>query len=148
MGEIMVDLTKIEGGVSPERSGGDTPPSGKKYDGQARPRHRRFSTAYKTKILNEIDACQVRGNIGIILRREGLYASQISQWRKAMKQNNLAKKKTLSGDWKNEKARLQRENFRLKAKLDQANKIIEIQKKMAEFVKGLTDERLDENPVE
>ena len=50
-------------------------------------RHRRnFKTDYKERILREIDACTERGQIGALLRREGLYSSQISDWRAQLEQ--------------------------------------------------------------
>ncbi len=50
-------------------------------------RHRRnFTTEYKERILREIDACTARGQIGELLRREGLYSSQVSDWRDQLAQ--------------------------------------------------------------
>ena len=103
---------------------------------------RRFTTAYKLRILEEHDACTVRGEVGALLRREGLYYSNISTWhrqrddgvlrgltpkkrgRKTKKVNPLAK----------EVAKLERENKKLSKKLKQAETIIEVQKKISEIL--------------
>jgi hypothetical protein len=103
-----------------------------------RPQRRRFSTPYKLKILSEVDQCHENGEIGLILRREGLYSSNLTRWRKwrdAMR--SKPNKKPISNTLKNENARLQRENIRLKAKLERANKLLEVQKKMAELMENL-----------
>ena len=50
---------------------------------------RRFSTAYKLQIVVEADACTERGALGALLRREGLYASQLAQWRRAYERGEL-----------------------------------------------------------
>ena len=138
-----MELLKEKEGVSaPERSGGAETPSSK-FDAEVKPCRRRFSESYKARILSEIDKCDAFGSIGLILRREGLYASQLSQWRKAMKSNN--KPKVTSRNLKNENDRLKRKNNRLQAKLVQSQKIIEIQKKMAEFAASLETENSGEN---
>ena len=51
---------------------------------------RRFSAEQKHRILDEVDACTQRGEVGAILRREGLYASQLSTWRRQREQQGLA----------------------------------------------------------
>jgi transposase-like protein len=103
---------------------------------------RRFTTAYKLRILKAYDSCTESGEIGALLRREGLYHSNISTWlrqrnegvlrglspkkrgRKAREINPLAK----------ENARLERENKKLSEKLKQAETIIEVQKKISEIL--------------
>jgi transposase len=103
---------------------------------------RRFTTAYKLRILQEHDTCIVRGEVGALLRREGLYYSNISTWlrqrdegvlrgltpkkrgRKTKNVNPLAK----------EVAKLERENRKLSKKLKQAEIIIEVQKKISEIL--------------
>ena len=51
-------------------------------NGDAKPKRRRFSDAYKLRILDEADRCTKPGQLGLILRREGLYSSHISVWRR------------------------------------------------------------------
>jgi transposase len=128
---------------SPERSGGGHSPS-EKYDGEVKPTRRRFPMAYKVKILSEIDKVEETGGIGLILRREGLYSSQVYKWRQAMKATPKQKKRT--DDLRNENAKLKRDNIRLKAKLEKSEKLIELQKKMAEFAQSLSEENSDESP--
>jgi transposase-like protein len=119
----------------PERSAGaeDSLPS---YNSEvpAIPRKRTFTKEYKLKILRELESCKMPGGRGLIIRREGLFSSQVSQWKKAM---GLSKKKTTSNSEKNELARLKRENARLKATIEKKDYIIEAQKKMNEIIENL-----------
>lgn len=103
---------------------------------------RRFTAQYKLRILKEIDECTHSGDIGAILRREGLYYSNITTWRKQHQNGALKgltpkkrgrKKKTVSPEAKR-LAELERENKRLTKKLKQAETIIEFQKKISEML--------------
>ncbi len=58
---------------------------------RAKAQRRRFATAYKKKILAEVDACKERGEVGALLRREGLYSSHIAAWREAEARGELAR---------------------------------------------------------
>lgn len=105
-------------------------------------KRRRFTAAYKQRILAEADQCQEAGGIGAMLRREGLYSSHLTTWRRQRAQGQLAglspKKRGRQADPQAaELARLQRENERLKARLQQAETIIEVQKKVSQLL-GLT----------
>jgi transposase len=98
---------------------------------------RRFSAEYKRRILQEASAC-APGEIGALLRREGLYSSHLTHWRREQATGELAgltaKKRGPKVDAQaNELARLQRENERLQVKLQQAEAIISAQKKLAEL---------------
>lgn len=98
-----------------------------------RARRRHFSAKYKLRILAEADQCTQRGEIGALLRREGLYSSHLTTWRRQRERGQLAgmtpKKRGRKPDPQAAKvARLQRENERLKARLQQAETIIEVQK--------------------
>jgi transposase-like protein len=94
---------------------------------------RKFSAEYKLRILAEAEASTVRGQIGALLRREGLYASTLDKWRQQRVRG------TLGGEKRGPKVdaqaaelrRLQRENERLQQQLRRAENIIEIQKKLA-----------------
>jgi len=107
-----------------------------------RPVRRRFSAEYKLRILAEAEACSESGQLGELLRREGLYSSHLSMWRKQRDEGVLAglkpKRRGRKAKSKNpladENARLQRENERLKEKLRQAELIIDVQKKVAEIL--------------
>jgi len=104
----------------------------------ARPQRRRFTAAYKARIVEEAQRCSEPGEIGALLRREGLYSSALTQWRrqyqagalKGLKDDKRGRKRTRDAR-DNELERLQRENQRLNKKLRQAELIIEIQKKVA-----------------
>jgi len=107
-----------------------------------KPVRRRFSAEYKLRILAEVDGCIEQGQVGELLRREGLYSSLLSTWRKQRDEGVLAglapKRRGRKAKPKNpladENARLQRENDRLKEKLRQAELIIDVQKKVSEML--------------
>ena len=116
------------------------------------PVRRRFTKAYKRDILQQIAACTKDGQVGHILRREGLYSSIVSTWRQKDKQGRLDGKAAIKRDAKPAvpdagMPQLQRENARLKARLQQAELILEIQKKASEILgislKTLDNERID-----
>jgi transposase-like protein len=97
---------------------------------------------YKAKILAEADACTEAGQLGELLRREGLYSSHLSTWRRQRDAGALAglapKRRGRKGKPRNpladEVARLQRENRRLTEQLRQAELIIDVQKKVSEML--------------
>ena len=98
---------------------------------------RRFSAEYKRRILQEASAC-APGEIGALLRREGLYSSHLTLWRRQQATGELAglsaKKRGPKVEAQTrELARLKRENERLQVKLQQAEAIISAQKKLAEL---------------
>ena len=117
-----------------------------------RAKRRQFSAEYKLRILGEADGCTKRGQIGALLRREGLYSSHLSKWRQ---QRALGQLEGLSPKKRGRKApdpteielvRLQRENERLRSRLEQAEIIIDVQKKLSRLL-GLTEDEgeSDEN---
>ncbi len=97
---------------------------------------RRFSAEYKQRILAEADQCTERGQVGALLRREGLYASHLEKWRQ---QRDQAARVALAPQKRGRKVdpqaaeieRLRQENEHLQARLAQAETIIEVQKKVA-----------------
>lgn len=103
----------------------------------AKAKRRSFSALYKKKILAEVEAAAGSGNIGEILRREGIYSSTLTNWRKerdaavdgafSRKRGPEPKRNPLSGE--NEK--LRRQNERLQEDLRKAELIIDVQKKVA-----------------
>ena len=100
---------------------------------------RSFSAAYKLRIVEEAGQCTEHGQIGAMLRREGLYSSQLATWRRQREAGvlqGMAPKKRgrkASLDAKDvEIATLRRENERLQKQLEQAELIIGAQKKLAE----------------
>ncbi len=99
---------------------------------------RQFSASDKLRILEEADRCTEPGQLGALLRREGIYSSHLSKWRSLRKYGQLRAlqphprgPKVIHTPEHEEIARLQRENARLQAKLTQAEAIIEIQKKVS-----------------
>jgi len=57
---------------------------------EAKPKRRTFTAAYRLRILEEADRCQSPGEVGRLLRREGLYSSHLANWRKARREGSLA----------------------------------------------------------
>ena len=112
-------------------------------------KRRRFNAKYKLRILEEADACSQPGEIGALLRREGLYSSYLTAWRRQREQgqlDGLSPKKRGRKPWIDEALAkeldaLKRENQRLESRLQQAETIIEVQKKLSGLL-GLT---LNEN---
>lgn len=99
-------------------------------------RRRQFSAAYIDRILKELDEAP-HGEGGKILRREGLYSKQVATWRKHRAEGVESKRgrKPESGsELKKQNEQQQREIARLQRKLMQAEKIIEVQKKVAELL--------------
>jgi transposase len=99
-------------------------------------RRRRFTATYKQGILDEAERCTQPGELGALLRREGLYASHLTRWRAQQRAGQLdpqrrGRKADLQAA---ELARLQRENQRLKAQLERAELIIDAQKKLCQLL--------------
>jgi transposase len=96
---------------------------------------RRFPLAYKLKVLAEAETCQKPGELGALLRREGLYDSHLSRWRAARRAGQLgaAHQQTTAGikTLKQELADLQAEHARLQKRLAQAELVIDVQKKLS-----------------
>ena len=104
-------------------------------------RRRNLTAAYKLKILQKIDECTEPGQVGALLRREGLYSSNITRWRNQREQGILTAmtpkkrgRKKVKDPTTDEVTRLQKENERLRKKLWQAEQIIEVQKKISEIL--------------
>lgn len=110
-------------------------------DPEVKPTRRRFSAEEKLRILEEADACTEPGEIGALVRREGIYSSYLSRWRRARDQgmlNGLKKKRgpkrSADEELAEENAALRRENTRLRARLTQAETIIDVQKKLSQIL--------------
>jgi transposase-like protein len=108
----------------------------------AKPTRRRYTAEYKHKILREADTCTRPGEMGALLRREGLYSSNLTVWRKQRERRELEglsqKKRGPSSKEKNplaaNVATLERENRRLKARAERAEGLVELQKKVSEIL--------------
>lgn len=102
-----------------------------------RPLRRRFTAAYKLRIVEEADRCTEPGEVGRLLRREGLYTSNLTAWRKAARSGSLgalSKKRGRKPERHplEEKVRkLERENARLDNELRKARLILDVQGKVA-----------------
>jgi len=141
--------------VGPDWSGGErsepkrngrTPKSAADRDGAVdsapdpevleKPGRRRFTAEYKNRMVQEADACIETGQVGALLRREGLYSSQLSQWRKRYRSGGYAALVDTKRGRKRKKPPMELENERLRKqvshlerRLEQAEAIIDIQKK-------------------
>jgi transposase-like protein len=103
-------------------------------------RRRRFTVEFKRRVVKEADACKAPGEVGELLRREGLYSSHLTTWRAARDRGELApgaiaKKRGPQAsvpDARDKRiAELERENAKLTKRADRAEAIAEIQKKVA-----------------
>ena len=105
-------------------------------------KRRTFSASYKLRILQEADHCREAGDIGALLRREGLYSSHLTTWRRQREAGELAglaprKRGRKKDEQAAELATLRRENERLRQQLEQAELIIAVQKKLAQALEAL-----------
>jgi transposase-like protein len=117
-------------------------------------KRRQFSSSEKRRILAAADRCTEAGEIGALLRREGIYSSQLATWRKQREANERAalepKKRGRKADpmiaQDRRVAQLTKENDRLHRKLAQAQLIIDVQKKVAMLLGIPMAEDTDEKP--
>ena len=121
------------GGSSPiERVGAPVAP-----DPEVSARHvrRRFTTAYKLAILRKADACTRHGEVGVLLRTEGLYSSHLITWRQQRERGLTPKKRGRKAVPVDPRLKtLEQENRRLTSRLQRAETIIAFQKKVAELL--------------
>jgi len=107
----------------------------------ALPRRRSFSAEFKLQILAEADACTESGEVGALLRRHGLYSSHLTDWRRqrdegaltALAPRKRGRKTAAKNPLAAEVARLEREVKRLTARAERAERLVELQKKVAEL---------------
>ncbi len=108
----------------------------------AKPTRRRFTAEYKQRVLREADSCSRPGEIGALLRREGLYSSTLTAWRKQREKGELEglsqKRRGPLGKANNPLAdkvkALERETARLRARAERAEGLVELQKKVSEIL--------------
>lgn len=126
--------------TNPTSGNGAVPPDPEVIE---KPQRRRFTAEYKQRILDLADACKEPGEVGALLRREGLYSSHLSGWRAQRNKGLIPKKRGRKGktpdqqrvaDLEKENSRLQREKAKLEAKLKKANMILAFQKKVASLL--------------
>jgi len=149
----LVGVPECSGGErsEPERNGG-TPTSAAAHDGSGEgiapdpevletPKRRRFSAEYKARLVREAESCAGWGQIGALLRREGVYWSQFAKWRKqyrkgaqsALRDDARGRKHT-KHPLESENERLRKQIARLERRLQQAEAIIDIQKKASQLL--------------
>ena len=126
---------------SDEAPGAGAPSAGRVPDAEvvARPSRRQFTAEYRVRILEEADRCADRGEVGRLLRREGLYSSHLANWRKARREGALAglspKKRGRKPVEANHLApkvrRLEAKVRRLEKELAAAHTILDVQGKVA-----------------
>jgi transposase-like protein len=108
----------------------------------AKPARRRFTADYKLRILTLADACTELGSLGALLRREGLYSSNLTAWRRqrdeglrsALTPRKRGRKGTVSHPLIRENEELRKANERLTRRLQQAELIIDVQKKVSQML--------------
>ena len=106
-----------------------------------RPRRRRFTAEYKLRMLQQAEACTEPGEVGSLLRREGLYTSHLSTWRRQRDQGALAALRRSRGRPKRnpievENAKLRQRAERAEAELAKAQKVIEVQGKLSALLEA------------
>jgi len=119
-----------------------------------KPNRRKFSAREKLRILKMADACTESGSLGALLRREGLYSSNIKTWRRQREEGTLSalrpkkrgRKKSTQNPLGLKVGQLEKENDRLKIRLKQAELIIEVQKKVSQILRmPLEDQKSGES---
>ncbi len=116
-------------------------------------RRRNYTAEYKRRILKDAADCKKQGQVGALLRREGLYSSNLTAWRHQVEKGTLD---ALSSRKRGPKARKpdpsvrriaeqEKEIQKLQAKLKKADLIIEAQKKIAEIFQLLREQKEGEN---
>lgn len=96
------------------------------------PRRRRFTAEYKLRVLRDVDRCSAPGEIGALLRREGLYSSLLSTWRRQRDAGALHALEKRRGRKKSHPLQAENEKLRRRAKraeagLEKARRVIEVQ---------------------
>ena len=153
---ILMERETSAGSEGARRATGD--PAGRAAAGVPDPeviepaKRRRFTAEYKLRIVREADACKGDGDVAALLRREGLYSSLVSTWRR---QRDESAKAGLMSRKRGRKAKvedprvkeLERENARLKRRLTQVETMLEIQKKTSELL-GIPLNPLDSDEID
>jgi transposase len=111
-----------------------------------RARRRRFSAEYKLRVLREADACSKPGEIGALLRREGLYSSLLTEWRRQRERGSLEALQRPRGRPKADPrdaqlAALRRRAERAEAQLEKARRVIEVQGNVSALLGDLLEPR-------
>ena len=127
-------------GERSEAAGGGAPPEAvPDPELTERPKRRSFTAEYKLKVLKQVDACKEQGEIGALLRREGLYSSHLSSWRRQRDKGELGRKRGRKGadPLEKENAELRRRAERAETELAKARKVIEVQGNVSALLEDL-----------
>ena len=139
----IAELTSAPGLEGARRATGDSgaraPEGAPDPEVTERAKRRRFTAEYKLRVLRKADACKGDGDLGALLRREGLYSSHLTVWRR---QRDEIAKAGLKARKRGPKAkvvdprvkRLEREIVRLRRRLEEAETIIDFQKKLSKLL--------------
>ena len=119
----------------------------------AKARRRQFAAEYKRRIVREAEAARDAGEIGALLRREGLYSSHLNTWRRARERGELAglspkrrgRKEKAVNPLAKQVVELERDKRRLERRLKQAELLLEIQKKASQLLEIPLSSRDDED---
>jgi transposase-like protein len=117
-------------------------PTEREVEVSAKAGRRRFTAEYKRRVLQEADACSKSGEVGALLRREGLYTSHLAAWRAARSRGELAGlaprkrgPKAKPTDPRDKRiAELERELKRSQARAERAEALVEVQKKLSQLL--------------
>lgn len=118
------------------------PSMGQEVEVLAKAKRRRFTLEYKRRILREADRCRKPGELGALLRREGLYSSHLSVWRAAREQGKLGGQGTRKrgpeakppDPREKQMVQLKREIARWQKRAERAEALVEVQKKLSELL--------------
>lgn len=113
--------------------------TGKRHDVQvsAKGKRRRFTAQYKLEIVRQADACKAPGEIGALLRREGLFSSQLADWRRARERGELlspkkrGRKPKVVDERDRRIAELEKQVLKATARAEHAEALVDLQKKVA-----------------
>ena len=111
-----------------------------------RPRRRQFSAQYKLRVVREADACSKPGDVGALLRREGLYSSHLSTWRAqrdngALKALSQPRGRRAADSRDVQIVKLRQRAERAEAELSTARKVIEVQGNVSALLEELLEPR-------
>jgi len=117
----------------------------------AKAQRRRFTAAYKRRVLQEAERCSKPGELGALLRREGLYSSNLAAWRAARARGELAgngaKRRGPPAQPPHPEAKrilqLEGENRRLRARAERAEALVEVQKKLSALLRADDDASIE-----
>jgi len=130
---------RAEGERSEAAGGGAAPQAVPDPELTERPKRRSFTAEYKLAVLKQADACKKPGELGALLRREGLYSSHISTWRRQRDAGELGRKRGRKGadPLETENAELRRRAEHAESELAKARKVIEVQGNVSALLEDL-----------